>query len=226
MSSSIDVVPYFAGRDQGPSERYCREAWAAMCRSQAVVEFEPTGTITWANGEFLALVGYASADLIGKHHRVLCKPEYVRSDDYEQFWTRLRAGLFDRGVYPRQHSDGSELWLQATYNPLFRNDVVHRILKVATDVTEKVKLEREVARRETELDATIRDISEIVSTISRIASQTNLLSLNATIEAARAGDAGRGFAVVASEIKKLSADTKAATDKAAAMANRHNVLGR
>lgn len=56
------------------------------------------------------------------------------------------------------------------------------------------------------------DITEIVSTISKISGQTNLLALNASIEAARAGEAGKGFAVVAEEIRKLSEQTRGATE--------------
>ena len=57
------------------------------------------------------------------------------------------------------------------------------------------------------LVTTVKDIDQVASLITAIASKTNLLALNAAIEAARAGDAGRGFAVVAQEVKALAAQT-------------------
>jgi methyl-accepting chemotaxis protein len=204
-----------------PTNDYCREAWYAVCRSQAVIEFDPSRIITWANDSFLELVGYTLRDLQGQDHRLLCDPVYAASAEYDAFWRRLRSGAFEQGQYPRRRSDGQELWLQATYNPLFRDGRVWRILKVATDVTRQVGLEREVQAREAALTETLGDLQDVVKNISGIAGQTNMLALNATIEAARAGEAGRGFAVVANEVKKLAAETQAATVRAARMVDRH-----
>lgn len=209
------------------SEGYCRAAWNAVCRSQAVIEFDMSGVITWANERFLALVGYRLGQLVGQHHRILCTSELAASNAYGAFWDRLRRGEFEQGEFARKRADGAEVWLQATYNPIFDDrGMVQRVLKVATDITRQVTLERELQSNSSDLQGTMTELDGVVGAISTIAQQTNLLALNAAIEAARAGDAGRGFAVVAAEVKKLSGDTQAATRRASNMLGRHAGTGR
>lgn len=112
--------------------------------------------------------------------------------------------------------------MQASYNPIFdQKGVIQRVLKVASDVTQQVLLERALQANQAAMQDTLVELGDIVTTINGIAAQTNLWALNATIEAARAGESGRGFAVVASEVKKLSGDTKAATQRAQDMLAHH-----
>ena len=186
-------------------------AWDAICRSQAVIEFQPSGHVVWANDVFLQTLGYRLDEIEGQHHRIFCEDRYAESAEYNQLWARLREGTFSAGEYERRSKDGRSVWLQATYNPVFNdNGAVAHILKIASDVSAAKHLRAQ-------LRSNVTGLGEIVASIGRIAKQTNLLALNATIEAARAGEAGRGFAVVAAEVKKLAGDTRIATEKAASI---------
>jgi methyl-accepting chemotaxis protein len=54
-----------------------------------MIEFKPDGTIVFANENFLGAVGYRLDEIVGKHHRMFCDPDYVRGEEYAQFWTNL-----------------------------------------------------------------------------------------------------------------------------------------
>ena len=109
---------------------------AAINRARAVIEFDTKGYILTANQNFLNAVGYSLANIVGKHHSMFVDEPERSSPQYRGFWQRLGEGNYDSGLYRRIRKDGSELWLQANYNPIF--DVygrVSKVVKYATDVT-------------------------------------------------------------------------------------------
>jgi methyl-accepting chemotaxis protein len=112
----------------------------AIERSQAVIEFRLDGTVITANENFLNLFGYSLDEVKGKHHRMFCDPGYAESPDYAQFWQKLSRGEYDADEFKRISKDGAEIWLQASYNPIF--DMEGRPIKVvkfASDITLEVQ---------------------------------------------------------------------------------------
>ena len=110
----------------------------AVNRAQAVIEFSLDGQILSANDNFLELMGYTAGEIVGKHHRCFVDPRYAASEAYVEFWRQLARGEFDAGEYRRIGKGGKEVWIQATYNPIFDLDGRPiKVVKFATDVTDR-----------------------------------------------------------------------------------------
>jgi methyl-accepting chemotaxis protein len=109
---------------------------AALDKSQGVIEFKLDGTIITANENFLSVVGYPLAEIVGKPHSLFVEPSLRDSSEYAAFWAKLRAGEFQAGQFKRVGKGGQEIWLRATYNPVFdASGRPYKVVKFATDIT-------------------------------------------------------------------------------------------
>ncbi|MBB2496270.1 PAS domain S-box protein [Aquipseudomonas ullengensis] len=114
----------------------------AIRRALLVVEFDLQGTILDANQNFLDLTGYQLEEVQGQHHRMFCEQDYVESPEYAAFWARLGRGELDAGEYLRLGKGGREVWIQASYNPIFDADgKPFKVIKFATDLSQRREME-------------------------------------------------------------------------------------
>ena len=121
-------------------ELHNKAVLAAVDRAMAVIEFQPDGSIITANDNFLHAMGYRLDEIRGRHHRMLCDSHFAGSAEYAELWRTLNAGQFFSGQIRRVARDGSERWLEASYNPVFDEDGrVSCIIKFATDITARVQ---------------------------------------------------------------------------------------
>jgi len=112
---------------------------AAVDRSMGSIQFALDGTITAVNANFLQVMGYQEAELIGQSHRRLCTPEFVQSHEYQELWDNLRNGKLFSGRIHRVAKNGSERWLEASYNPVLDGSgKVVSVIKFATDITANI----------------------------------------------------------------------------------------
>ena len=114
----------------------------AISRVMGMIEFDLDGHVLTANPNLLALTGYSLDEIRGRHHSLFCHADYVASDEYQAFWERLRAGEYDAGEYLRRGKSGRDIWIQASYNPIFDSDgKPFKIVKFATDVSARHEMQ-------------------------------------------------------------------------------------
>ena len=140
--------------EQKKSEVEIRNRMNAINESNAVIEFDLDGNVVFANQLFLETMGYSShTEVVGKHHRIFVEDEYEKSEDYTNFWKKLRSGTFFSGEIVRVRKDGSLIYLQATYNPIVDTDnKVYRIMKIATDISDTINQQKEIEKKNTYLE--------------------------------------------------------------------------
>lgn len=136
----------------------------AIDQVQAVIEFEPDGTIIAANAVMLDVMGYSLPEIVGRHHRMFVEPTVAESPGYAAFWDRLRRGEAISEKFRRVGRDGRTVWILGSYNPLIDAEgKVYRVVKFATDVT-PVEIER--AARHADAEATARVHTQVVRSLA------------------------------------------------------------
>lgn len=181
----------------------------AIGRSQAVISFNLDGTIIDANENFLGAVGYSLSEIVGKHHRMFVEEQEANSSEYKQFWANLRQGKFDQREYKRIGKGGREIWIQASYNPIFNaNGEPVKVVKYATDITGRkraVEIIGSALRRLAKGDLTSRIEEKLEGELDLIAQ-----AYNQTIEQ---------FSEIVRQLQQTSSGLRSATGEILAGAN-------
>jgi methyl-accepting chemotaxis protein len=157
----------------------------AINKSTAIINFDINGFILDANDIFLQAMGYKideKDNVIGKHHSIFVSYEYSKSDEYIEFWERLKKGNFFDGVFERKKVDGSTIYLQATYNPIFDSKGnTTNVVKIATDITESVNNKLKIESLTDELQAELKNSNKLKEAIE-IEKDNALNDLDSTIK--------------------------------------------
>ncbi len=213
----LSVMGYTLGEIAGRHHRiFCDETflreqprfWEELARGQfksgLFMRHNSRGQAVWLEATYNPI-----RDGSGKVVRVVKFASDITARIEQNHATREAARL--------AHSTAQETLHSAEEGAGLLRDVVQTSSLIASQVDEAIALIGQ-------LNEQSRSIEAIVSTISAIADQTNLLALNAAIEAARAGEQGRGFAVVADEVRQLAARTSLSTDEIARVVQKNREL--
>lgn len=161
----------------GKPGRDCAATLAALERSLAVIEFDPSGVILRANQNFCDAMGYRIEEIVGRHHRLFVDPEEAASREYSDFWARLASGEFDRREYKRLAKNGAVVWIEASYNPVFgTNGRVAKVVKVAAVRTAEKERELENAARMAAIDR-VQAVIEFTPEGRILAANSNFLDV-------------------------------------------------
>ena len=143
----------------------------AINKSTATITFDMNGFILDANAIFLETMGFKANEknqVVGKHHSIFVNYEYSKSDDYTKFWQNLNKGKFVDGIFERKKVDGSTIYLQASYNPVFDSKGnVTNVIKIATDVTESVNNKKEIDLLSKDLQLQLKESEKLKDAIEK-----------------------------------------------------------
>ena len=200
----------------------------AISKAQAVIEFELDGTVIVANENFQNALGYTLQEIQGHHHRMFVDPAYAASPEYTAFWNALRAGEYQAGEFKRRTKQGTDIWIQASYNPIYDPDgKVYKVVKYATDITPTVESRQ---RLETGVREMLSVVEQLVGSSAQLSDVSQEMgataeesSAQANVVAAAAEQVSANVSTVASATEEMTASIR---EIAANSTNAASVAGR
>lgn len=191
----------------------------AISRAQATIEFNTDGTIIGANESFLSTLGYNLSEIVGRHHRIFVDQAYAASADYARFWERLLSGEFVAGEFTRVAKGGRNVFIQASYNPVFDDaGNVIKVVKFATDVTQRVENVEKLASCLTNMAG--GDLSQTIDTpfiasLEKLRIDFNTASTKLRDAMATVADNARAIASSSNEVRVAADDLAQRTERQA-----------
>ena len=183
---------------------------AALSKAQATIEFNLDGSVVVANDNFLHVLGYSLDEIKGKHHSMFCDPKFVESPAYREFWAKLNRGEFQLGEFKRIAKNRSEVWIQASYNPVYDlNGKVCKVVKFASDITRQKNASIQLT---TALEETANQLAaaaeELSATATQLSKNAELTSGQSNTAAANTEEVSKGVQTVATNTEEMVASIK------------------
>lgn len=134
----------------------------AIKNNLAIIRFDLNRKVAYVNNLFAQTLGYKVEEMYEKRHEEFCFPTFVHSPEYERFWRNLLSGKSFQDKVLRMDVLGNQVWLEATYMPIFAEGTtkVIGILKIATDITRRQNSIVQVAEDLKQMSAELYNRSE------------------------------------------------------------------
>jgi methyl-accepting chemotaxis protein len=179
---------------------------AAISKAQAVIEFTLDGTITTANENFLAVMGYRLDEVQNRHHSMFIEPAVAAGPEYRQFWIDLASGRPYSGRLKRIGKGGKEVWLQGNYFPILDlNGRPYKVVKYATDVTSLKRVENSLEQTAHTLAGAAQELTSVSQQMAANAEET---AAQANVASAAAEQVSRNVTTVSTGAEEMGASIK------------------
>jgi len=135
--------------------------YAALNKSQAVIELDMRGTVLAVNDNYLRMFGYTRPEILGQPYALFVNPADREGSEYQVLWEQMRAGQHQQGRFRRMGKNGREVWVRASFNPLIGQDgQPWKVIKVASEITQIIVEARA-------LDSAVHESQEVIQAALR-----------------------------------------------------------